>query len=73
MKKMLTLFLFVLSAMILITGCGTTTKADAPTQSALSDGKNCMACHTSRDLILADLKANPLPKVEKSAETSGEG
>ncbi|MFZ3171336.1 MAG: hypothetical protein WA118_05085 [Carboxydocellales bacterium] len=70
-KKNFLLLFALLAAIILTAGCGSGEKAAV--QSAKSDGQNCVACHTSRELILADLKADQLPKAEKSAETSGEG
>lgn len=65
-KKIILITLCIL-ALIIIAGCGSETKL------AASNGQNCIDCHTNKDKLAADLKANPLPKKEKSAETSGEG
>ncbi len=42
-------------------------------EAADSDSQNCINCHTSKEKLAADLKANPLPFEVISAESSGEG
>lgn len=65
------LLVVVIILAVIAVGCGSQPKTAA--QPAKSDGKNCIGCHTSREKILADLKADPLAAKEKSSETSGEG
>lgn len=65
-KKIIFISLCIL-ALAIIAGCGGGTKVTA------SNGQNCIECHSSAEKLVADLKADPLPKKEKSAETSGEG
>ncbi|MHB9094862.1 MAG: hypothetical protein ACYC21_09320 [Eubacteriales bacterium] len=69
MKKSVGPLLFCLLAILtlLLAGCGSSNKV------AESNGQNCVECHSDKEKLLADLKINPLPKKEKSAETSGEG
>lgn len=66
-KKRLILVTLCILALVVIAGCG------GDNQVVASNGQNCVDCHTSKDKLAADLKANPLPQQEKSAETSGEG
>lgn len=65
--KLILSFSLVLVTILMLGGCGSSQEVTR------SNGQNCVECHTSRDNILADLKANPLEKKEKSSETSGEG
>lgn len=62
--------------MLALAGCGGGNKETSSGQPAgpvaYADG-SCVACHTSREKLVADLEANPLPVVEKSEETAGEG
>ena len=67
-KKRILLAIFFILSLVALAGCG-----KSETKTATSDGKNCIECHTSKEKLAADLTANPLPKKEKSTETSGEG
>jgi len=67
LKKLVLLSLLALGVIIIISGCGT------GGETARSNGQNCVECHTDKEAILADLKANPLPVKEKSSESEGEG
>ncbi len=38
-----------------------------------ADGFLCFECHIDKDLLLADLEADPLPEPEDPPESEGEG
>ena len=41
--------------------------------SGIADGFTCLECHLDKDLLIADLEADPLPEPEEPPESEGEG
>ena len=39
----------------------------------MTKGFTCVACHIDKELLLADLKADPLPEPDEPSESEGEG
>ncbi len=86
MKKITTLFLMILlfaASLMIINACddaekdpdaGEDASVDASDDdSGPADGFTCLECHIDKDLLLADLEADPLPEPEDPPESEGEG
>ena len=80
-KNLLLMILLFAVSLVVINACdneekdpdaGEDASVDASDDSGTLDGFTCLECHIDKDLLLADLEADPLPEPDEP-EPEGEG